>query len=100
MILRELPLGVGKARLTLSSIECFVWASCGIRAFRVLRILGLRAFQVVWVFLAVSFGFFLLVSVRSFLCILHVYLGAPYAFFIKFSSTYQKTKKIKNNRTR
>jgi hypothetical protein len=29
MMLREHPLGVGKARLTLSSIECFVGTSCG-----------------------------------------------------------------------
>jgi hypothetical protein len=33
----------------LSSFECFVWASCGIQAFGVMRILGLRAFRVVWV---------------------------------------------------
>jgi hypothetical protein len=38
-----------------------------------------------WVFLAITFGFlFLLVSIRNFLCILLVYLGAVYVFFINF----------------
>jgi hypothetical protein len=61
MILKERPLGVGKVRLTHSSDECFVWALCGIRVFGVLRVLGLRAFQVVWVcgyFLLLCLGFY------------------------------------------
>jgi hypothetical protein len=50
-----------------------------------------------WVFLAITSGFlFLLVSIRSFLCILFVCLRAVYMFFIKFSITYLKMK-IKNN---
>ena len=84
MILRERRLGVGKAWLTLCSVGCFVWASCGFRAFGVLRVLGLRAFWVVRVYgfsLLLCFCFSFVVSVRSFLCILLVHIGMPYTFF-------------------
>jgi hypothetical protein len=61
MMLREHPLGKGKARLTLSSIEY------------------LKGFWTSFVgILAISLEFLLLLW--SLVCILHVYLGTPYAF--------------------
>jgi hypothetical protein len=80
MFLLALPLGVGKARLTLFSIECFVWG-LGQRFFLVFRgfwvcgPFGFCGFS-----LDVLFGFSFAHFLRSFLCILRVYLGAAYTF--------------------
>jgi uncharacterized membrane protein len=69
MILREHPLGVGKARLTLSSVECFVW-DLGFWCFEGFGFEGFSGCMGLWVFPVVFvWVFLLLVFVRSFMCI-------------------------------